>query len=247
MTSLLMLNWIELNWVGWSLPRSFTMKKLMIALVALTAVWTVGCEEATQQEDPWELKCVEDCEENTDRPKVEGTYISGHLGNYDSCPEDGYTTEGSASGASTSGDADAAPCREGDDCSWEMACEDAQLTVKLSNIGNEKARGLQVTTIELFDADGVSRAVLPLIDAVDTSTNTPFDGTLADGQDVTLRVGFQGPQNPYMLLQTEPDSSGGMDRSAGGYGTIELTVSADNHDDVIIVSSELYAVPSVDT
>jgi hypothetical protein len=224
------------------------MKTLMIILVALTTVWATGCEHVTEQ-DPWEIdKCKDDCEEDPrESPKLDGTYISGHLGNYDSCPDDGYSAEGNTeSSEPASGDFAAGACAEGEDCSSLQACEDGQITVRLRNTGEEDARGLQITTLNLFDAEGQLRATLPLIAAVETDTNEPFDGTLAADKEVTLRVEFQGPANPYSLLQPASGASG--DRSMGSsYGTLEVTVSGENHDDVVVESTELYPVPSVAT
>jgi hypothetical protein len=223
------------------------MKKLMIMLAALAALWTTGCGEAAQ-DDSWDIdKCTDDCEEKTEKPELDGTYISGHLGNYDGCPEDGFTAGGNDGDPEPSGDFAAGACEEGQDCPSLMACEDGQITVRLRNTGDAEARALQITTIELFDAVGTSRATLPLIDAIDTDTNETFSGTLAAGDEVTLRVEFQGPANPYSLLQTaEDDAAGDMDRSST-YATIQLTVTGENHDDVVIESTELYPVPSVDT
>ncbi len=229
--------------------------KITVMIFALAVSLSAACVENT--EDSWNLReCTgEECEQQ-DQPELSATYVSGHLGNYLDCPDDGYTAESTMSGeAPSDGDAGAfaGDCAEGDDCSYEMNCEDAQVTVRLSNDGEAAATGLQVVTIELFDADGVSKATLPLMDAVDTATAETFDGTLEAGQEVTLRVEFQGPASPDSLLETANDDGddagdepiGG--RSSGNHGIIEVTIGADNHDDVSVESTELYPVPSVAT
>jgi hypothetical protein len=122
------------------------------------------------------------------------------------------------------------------------------MTVQIANTGDADARGLQVTTIELFDADGVSRAELPLIDVVNTDTNETFDGTVAKGETVSLRVVLLGPDRPYDLLNSGSDSSGdAAGRGAGAAGTLEVTLTADNHGKLTVESGELYPVPSIDT
>ncbi|MFP4599166.1 MAG: hypothetical protein ACLFVJ_12985 [Persicimonas sp.] len=235
------------------------MKKITVMILALAVSLSAACVEPT--EDAWNLReCTgEECEtEQQDQPDLSATYVSGHLGNYLDCPGDGYTAESTMSGeAPSDGDdgAFAGDCAEGEDCSYEMNCEDAQITLRLSNDGEGEATGLQVVTIELFDGDGVSKATLPLIDAIDTDTAESFDGTLEASEEVNLRVEFQGPASPHTLLSTSDDDGGDAgDEPTGGdrmgtddHGIIEVTIGADNHDDVTVESTELYPVPSVAT
>lgn len=223
------------------------MKKWTLMTLALAVSLTAACV-SPQQDDPWNIEeCAdaEKCEEqNDEEPAVSGTYVSGHLGNYRDCPGDGYSPQSSDS----DGDAGAGACAPGTECEWNGNCEDAQLTVRLTNTGEGAVHGLQVATIELFDADGVSQAVLPLMQTVVVGTGEAFDGELEAGEETMLRVEFQGPEAPDSLLNTEStDGDFSGDRSADNYGTIDMTFTADNHDDVVIETTALYPVPSVDT
>lgn len=228
-------------------PRNF----IHIALCTLTLA-TFGCPDGNDEEP--EATCT-DCEEtqNVDNPSLKGLFISGHLGNYRDCPGDGYSTAAGALGPEgdmdmTEADFVSGMCEDmdGDECYFALNCDDAQVTLNLTNAGRSKALGLQVIKIELFDGDGNSRATLPLIGVTDTATNLAFDGAIEVGEPRNLRVDFLGPEDPYTLLAPASGESNG--RLWGGYpGIIEITFSAENHDDVIIASSEVYAVPSVDT
>lgn len=219
------------------------MKSLLLVTVALSLSLSlfVGCGSA-QDHDSWDLKtCDQDCEASKDAPELSATYVSGHLGNYRDCPGDGYSSE-PAGGSSMAGD-----CAEGQDCSFELNCEDAQMTVQLENTGEATARGLQVSKIELLDSEGVARAVLPLMQMVDTQTNAPFAATLAVDEKATVRIEFQGPENPYALANDDAGRSADGDSAFAEPWTVEITFSADNHDDVTVESTSVYPVPSVDT
>jgi hypothetical protein len=224
------------------------MKTLTKIGMILFVATSLACGGFGDGGSPWSLEeeCEGGCEEPA--PLLEGTYVSGHLGNYRDCPEGGFTAEGEPRGTSTDGDS-AGACAPGTDCESFTSCEDGQMTVQITNTGDSTARGLQVTTIELFDSNDVSRAELPLIDLVDTSTNETFEGTVAQGETVSLRVVFLGPDRPYDLLNTEDDASGDVapGRRAGTAGTLEVTFTADNHGKLTIESGELYPVPSIDT
>ncbi len=224
------------------------MKKLtMILAVALLPM--IGCVNPSEKEGT--PLCDENCEETPnnetpnnevpdDRPVLKGAFIAGHLGNYWDCPEEAYMGPDGA-------DADfAGACAEGTDCTPISSCETAQVTLSLSNGGDETASEILVDTIELFGTDDVSRAVLPLVAVIDTATQLPFDGTLAVGEEVILRVEFSGPYNSWELLQPA-DGDSNSDRAAGGGGIIKTTLSSENHADLTVVSGEIYDVPSVDT
>ena len=209
---------------------------LLLAAFALT-----GCVPENDEDSDAKWKT----EEQTLDPDLEASFISGHLGNYWDCPEDGYSETSSEPSAGAPPMGDMAPCEEGEDCGTDgymLNCEDAQAMVLLSNSGEELARDLQVTTIELFDSHGVSRAVLPLIDITDTTSLATFDGELAVDEERRLRIDFQGPAYPYELL-TDAQEDGRW----GYAGTLEITFTSANHDDVIVITTELYPVPSMAT
>lgn len=220
-------------------PEEKKMKSVLLVTVALSLSMFVGCG-STQDDESWDLEtCDQNCEEK-DAPALSAIYVSGHLGNYQDCPGDGYSPE------PVDGDFAAGDCAEGQDCNFVLNCEDAQMTVQLENTGNASASGVQVSKIELFDSEGVSLAELPLMQTVDTTTNQPFAASLAIDEQATLRVEFQGPQNPYELANDAGRSASGDSAMAEPW-TIEITFSADNHDDFTVESTAVYPVPSVDT
>ncbi|RVU41443.1 hypothetical protein EA187_19055 [Lujinxingia sediminis] len=190
------------------------------------------------------------CPELTGDPELKGTFISGHLGNYESCPEDGYSDD--ASGGEPAGapaEDVAADCAEdSEDCGGVfLNCEDAQVTLRLINTGDEPAVGVQVTRIELFDTNGVSKAVLPLMGVSDVTTpgaTVDFEGVIPVGAERALRVDFQGPQSPWELLATDGEDSG---RHANHGGIIEITFTAENRRGEVVVRGEVSALPSMAT
>lgn len=190
------------------------------------------------------------CPELTGDPELKGTFVSGHLGNYDSCPEDGYSegaSEDAPAGAPAAEDFAGDCAEDSPNCGMFLNCEDAQVTLRLINTGDEPAVGVQVTRIELFDANGVSQAVLPLMATTDVTTpgaSVTFDGLIPLGAERALRVDFQGPQSPWELLAAEGDGSG---RYANHAGTIEITFRAENRRGEVIVRGEISALPSMAT
>jgi hypothetical protein len=224
------------------------MKKM---LLILTFALAAGCVPSDEKDLP--ATCDAACEANNqnnvtpaDSPDIKGSFISGHLGNYWDCPQDGYSAPTDASSADAGMGADVAPCEVGNDnCGGgPLNCEGAQLTIRLTNGGQADATSVEVSKIEIFDADGLSLAVLPVIGLLDATTNESFDGTLAVGQSIDLRVDYRGPTNLYALLPTDETGSrvGGTESAL-----IEITVSAENHDDVIIDGGELFVLPAVVT
>jgi hypothetical protein len=223
------------------------MKTLIRVVIALFVVTSLGCG-ATSDGRSWNLdECPNGCEEEVEQPLLEATFVSGHLGNYRDCDHEGYTEGETASSGSAEPDSDAAAgaCAPGSDCDAIANCEDGQLTVQIANTGETDARGIQVSTLELFNSEGTSRAELPLIEVIDTTTNEAFDGTLAAGETLNVRVVFLGPDNPYEFLDTSDSASG--DRGPGLSGTLEVSFTAENHGKFKVESGALYAVPSIDT
>ncbi|RAL20080.1 hypothetical protein DL240_18795 [Lujinxingia litoralis] len=190
------------------------------------------------------------CPELTGDPELKGTFISGHLGNYESCPEDGYSdeAEGDAPAGAPAEDFAADCAEDSEDCGGVfLNCEDAQVTLRLINTGDEPAVGVQVTRIELFDTNGVSKAVLPLMGVSDVTTpgaTVDFEGVIPVGAERALRVDFQGPQSPWELLATDGEDSG---RHANHGGIIEITFRAENRRGEVVVRGEVSALPSMAT
>lgn len=169
--------------------------------------------------------------------QVEGTFVSGHLGNYLDCPGDGYTASSgdSAGRAAPSSDAAFAPCPEGETCNYTLNCEDAQATVRLSNISVEDVRDLQVEKIELLDGNGHVRAELPWMSTTDTTDSSSFDGQVDGGEELDLRIDFQGPADVSEFVKDEETVK------------IRITFDSDEHPPIEIDSDELYRLPSVVT
>lgn len=219
------------------------MKKLtvLLALIALPAL-SLGCADLSEDNDPGKEWCT-DCQTRT---TVSGLYVSGHLGNYMDCPGDGFVADASYAEPDVAAGA-AAPCEAGDDsCGGPLNCEDGQVTIRLTNTGQARVTGLQIERLELFDLEGTARAVLPLIKTADIDGGQAFDGTLEPGEEVTLRVDFQGPEDAYSLLNTSGES-GDARWGSTGTGILEVTVTGDNHDDVKIESGEISSLPSMAT
>lgn len=225
------------------------MKKLALQLLvpAFSIALLAGCVEPPVKSNPNPEFCEGTSCETLDKPELTGVFVSGHLGNYSDCPEDGWTeptAAGDPDGAAPQGDVAEGACAPDTECTPIVNCEFAQATINVRNIGDVVATGIQVDRIELFNDDGDLVATLPVMDV--TETGAAFDGELADGDEATLRIDFQGPQNPYQLLQTT-DENGDARFAASGSGTLRIVVSADDHDEIKVEGKEIYAVPSVDT
>lgn len=180
--------------------------------------------------------------QQTLEPALDAIFVGGHLGNYMDCPEDGYTERDSAQKGAPAGQ-DFAPCEASADaansCGGPLNCEAAQFTIKLTNMGDAGAAGVSIETIAMLNSDGDVVATLPLIGAVNTDTQQPFDGTLAAGAEVTLRVDFQGPQDISEFIPEE--------NSWSGKAVLEITVGADNHEDVTLKTKSVSVMPGVVT
>lgn len=187
--------------------------------------------------------------EPSERTALRGTYISGHLGSYWDCPGEGYTGEESmmSDGAQGDGFIDG-DCAE-DSCGF-LNCQDAQMTVLLSNDGQLLAEEIAVAKIRLLDLDDRELGVLPLIALHDADKDEVFDGTLAPGEQIRLRVDFLGPEN-LQKLKDDAAADGGIsedgERLARSGALIEITFVSRNAEDEIVVSKEIYDLPAVDT
>jgi hypothetical protein len=179
---------------------------------------------------------------------LSGVFVSGHLGNYRDCPGDGWTGDSTApspgadESAPSDGDIAGGACADDTNCQPILNCEDAQATISLSNIGEGLAEGVQIDRVELFNDAGEKVATLPVM--ATSEAGSSFDGELDSEETATLRIDYQGPQDPYTLLAT-PSSD---ERSFGSAsGTIRIVISADNADDTTVEGKQIYSIPSVDT
>ncbi len=228
------------------------MNLMKLIPIALFATLAAACIEENPK--AWELQ--ENNQQNNTQnnntqnnntvvvnPDVElsGMFLSGHLGNYSSCPEEGYSGDSSARSAEPSEGAIAADCAEDSpNCGGFLNCEGAQLTIKLENRGTAAAEGLIITKLTLFNSEGLNMADLPLMEVVNAETNEPAPETLGAGESVTLRVTFQGPANPYEFLQDE-------DGNYRNSGSMQITVESTNHSSLLIKTGTLYTIDNIAT
>jgi len=226
----------------------------MITLGLILALGTACIED--NPKDVWNLKENPNNPNQPNQPNppvinsevdLKGVFLSGHLGNYSGCEDEGYTPDSSSdrmSGAPREPGEDGAGLWEGDcaedGCGGWSQCEGAQLTIKLDNLGSAAAEGLIITKLALFNSNGEHLADLPLENVVNAENNAAAPEELEAGGSVTLRVTFQGPANPYEFFA---DESGAYRNS----GTMQITVESTNHEAVIIKSGVLYTIDNVAT
>lgn len=178
---------------------------------------------------------------------LDAFYVSGHLGNYSSCPEKGYDPSGSdiQAGAPREPGLEQGDCAEGFTCGPIYNCEEAQLTLQLSNeaMSPSVAREVTVKKIELLDEEGMVRAELPVRQIVEVTSQQPFDGQLDIGEEVQVRVDYEGPVNLSELLQDEDAPN----RTYYYEARLRITVEAENAEEVVIETKAVQRIPDVAT
>ncbi len=216
---------------------------MVLALSASTMV--SGCligQESGTDLPGWEV------EESEPAPTLEVVFLSGHLGNYIDCPEDGYTERGTdALPGEPAGDEDigggaCAPLEPGEDsgnCGAFFNCQSAQFTIMIKNTGDVKALGVDLAKVGLLGDDGEVAATLPVGEVWDGSNRAVFDGEVDVDEEVTVTVDFLGPEDISEFVPSQ--------NRWGGGAALELTVDADNHDDVTIKTKEVYVMSDIAT
>ena len=218
-----------------------------LKMVLTLSVWTMasGCTltSSPESETPgWQI------EESGAAPALEVIFLSGHLGNYSDCPEDGYTERGSATLPGEpvgGGDTDAGACEppepgeDSDGCVGFFRCEGAQFTIMIKNTGEVAATGVDLAKIGLLGDDGEVAATLPVGEMWDSSNRAMFDGEVDVDEEVTITVDFLGPEDISEFVPSQ--------NRWGGGAALELTVGADNHDDVTLKTKEVYVVSDIAT
>lgn len=171
-------------------------------------------------------------------PALDAIFVSGHLGNYLECPDEGYShgelEEDAAFGA----------CEQGADCGGPLNCEGAQLTFKLVNDGMGAAVGVSVEELALLADDGSVAVTLPVIEVIDVNTGEVFDGELAAGEEVIVRIDYQGPTRLDEFVKPA-DEAGRLAYPQAA--PARVTFGADNHDDVVVETKDIEVLPSVVT
>ena len=163
-------------------------------------------------------------------------YVSGHFGNYYDCPEEAYRVGGDESPSAVASDAVAGDCAIGESCGGPLNCEGAQLTVRLTNTGDETATVIEVADLLLIDSEGFERASFTVLSVVGTSET--FVGELDAGESVDLRIEYSGPYNLNELLE----GSGNQNN-----GRLRLKMKAAGQDEETLDTPLLDELPSVAT
>jgi len=213
-------------------------------LIVLMAAGLSACVEESDPNPEKDMNTTcqgTECEPDPElNPVMKGAYISAHLGNYWSCPEDGYTATGAGLDEPASAPAErssgvSSDCAPGaDSCGAPLNCEDAQFSLSLTNSGQVGAVGVTISKLELLNSTG-SVGTLPVGEVIDTATGNPFDGEVEAGESVNLRVDFMGPADPYQMLDNEQTAD------------LEATVESDNHDEIKIRGEDIAALPAIAT
>lgn len=229
------------------------MKSLNVLLVMMAALVLSGCLFNVDPKVEPKPECLVNCNpEPEEKPALKGTFVSGHLGSYWDCPDEAYNPDPEVvvGGANEDGAFAEGDCAEGQECIAILNCERAQAIVRLTNGGDANGEGVALQKIELLNTLDEVVAELPVISVQHSDIEEPFDGIVSTEDAVNLRVEFQGPLNPYEMLSVEDAANsrnGDQAFGSSGIGFLRLTFSADNHADVIILSTEVYGLPSVDT
>ena len=215
--------------------------KLAIASLLLFGISSFTVEPKNETEGKNNIQtCDAQCQST--KTTLKASFVSGHLGNYQDCPEDGYRAQPDGASDQSSGISQG-DCAD-DQCGSFNSCEKASAILKLSNGGDNDAIGILVQKIELKDESGSTLATLPL-ESVTLLDNSQFSGKVGVDDSPSIRVDFQGPVNLSELVSNDEDST--YERIAAPIAIIHITLSADNADDVIVISPVATSLPAVDT
>jgi hypothetical protein len=153
-------------------------------------------------------------------PRLDVSYVSGHLGSDYGC----------SAGASRSAKLWAGDCAENTpNCGGFGGCEEGALTLQLSNSGNVTLLGLQLEKLLLQVVDGDESALSIL--EVKRDDGSDFDGKLEPNDAIKIRVRFPAPG-----YQTVPKGA-----------TIEAIIVTGGGKQQRVVTPELHVLPSVAT
>ena len=171
---------------------------------------------------------------------LDGFYVSGHLGTYFDCRDEGYTEreESAKRSSEPSGDIAEGACAPPEDeldseysCGGgPLNCQAAQVTLRLSNTSTVDIEGISIDTLDLIGDDDKVAATLPLIEVID-SDGLFFDGKLAAGEEVVLRIEFQGPSDLSEFLPNQ--------NTYNGDAVIEVGISADDVEEINVRTKAL--------
>jgi hypothetical protein len=124
--------------------------------------------------------------------QLEVTFVSGHLGTSGFCGDEETPVAHSAQSSSEDpSGVSRAPCPADDeDCpGLTMHCENGELTLQFRNLGATTLTGLDVSDLELLEANQDFVKGLD-VDSISRVNGQPFDGTLEPGGVIQLRIDF---------------------------------------------------------
>lgn len=230
-----------------------TMKTQILSLLLATTLLpiTTGCvvidggqENNNNTESGWQTgeNNQSNGQSNNTTPQGDASFdaifVSGHLGNYLECPDEGY------SHAEAEEDAAFAPCQQGAECGGPLNCEGAQLTIKLVNDGMGAVAGVSVDELALLGDDGSVAVTLPVIDVIDVATGEVFDGHLDAGEELIVRIDYQGPTQLSEFI-SEGNGAGSFEYPQSA--PVRVTFGADQHEDVVVETKDIEVLPSIVT
>ncbi|MEO1267612.1 MAG: hypothetical protein AAFX99_05910, partial [Myxococcota bacterium] len=220
----------------------------LLLLVSLAAFW-IGCGDVDEEEEGTAnvSNNTTGSTSNSTTPEplpstLELIYISGHFGSYWDCPEEAYDPDGAA--PLPSGDALVVDGDCAEPCTGLLNCESAQVSVRLSNTGDSDLTHITLLDLLIVDADQMERASLPVL-TITTFDGELFDGTLAAGAQVDLRIDFRGPINLAELMADEQggvseEDSGARLAGPGSGAALRLIFKANDLSPVQLDTPEIY-------
>jgi len=126
--------------------------------------------------------------------QLELTYISGHLGNSMDCPTGPQT--GFAPSAGAARDSMMEACDpEAEDCNGIgfLNCEEALVSIVITNVGDVAAKGIEITDLELLDESLGSVAPLEVV-SVSRIDHHELTGKLGVQEEMRIIVRFAPPK-----------------------------------------------------
>ena len=172
---------------------------------------------------------------DTLRPVVSAAFVSGHLGNYLECPQDGYSDR-DAGGADGEGRSFGACEPDADGCGI-LNCEGAQLTIQVTNNLDIELSNITIDELILRNKEDREVATLPILGVVgEDGSETPH--TLGAGDSMLLRIDYEGPSYPRELLDNEDGTDSGF---------IDIIINADEAEPYSLPSTQLHPLPQIVT
>lgn len=228
-----------------ALPHTLLLLLLSLSLVS----FQIGCGDGVEEEEGngevTETSNGTTGSTTSAASTLELIYISGHFGSYWDCPEEAYDPNDSADDRADGVSAEDADCA--DPCTGFSSCESAQVSVRLTNTGDDDLANISLLDLLLLDSEQMERASLPVL-LIATFEGEEFDGALAAGESVDLRIDFRGPLNLAELLEGGDDARLSGDAAFPGRGAaLRLIFKAAEQESIQLDTPEIYEQPPIDT